>query len=183
MYLLLCRHHQNDCCITKGGNESHFNVSLIVRDKVTRQCPKTTTSEEKGEPKRIRTEVPLPLGQTGLRFYWVGVRPDITVTVDWALKSTCYLSFYWVRPDITVKVNWALKTTCYLSFYWVRIRHDITVTVNWALKTTYYLSFCWVRVRLDIIFMVGWALKTLVIYHSMSSSSPWYNRHGWPTGR
>ena len=29
----------------------------IVRDKVTRQCPQTTTFEEKGEPKRIRTEV------------------------------------------------------------------------------------------------------------------------------
>ena len=27
--------------------ESHFNVSLIVRDKVTRQCPLTTTFEEK----------------------------------------------------------------------------------------------------------------------------------------
>ena len=30
-----------------------------MRDKVTRQCPQTTTFEEKGEPKRIRTEVPL----------------------------------------------------------------------------------------------------------------------------
>ena len=26
-------------------------VSLIVRDKVTRQCPQTTTFEEKGKPK------------------------------------------------------------------------------------------------------------------------------------
>ena len=42
-----------------GSDESHFNISLIVRDKVTRQCPKTTTFEEKGEPKQIRTEVPL----------------------------------------------------------------------------------------------------------------------------
>ena len=33
--------------------------TLIVRDKVARQCPQTTTFEEKGEPKRIRTEVPL----------------------------------------------------------------------------------------------------------------------------
>ena len=30
-----------------------------VRDKVTRQCPQTITCEEKGEPKQIRTEVPL----------------------------------------------------------------------------------------------------------------------------
>ena len=42
-----------------GSDVSHFNVSLTVRDKVTRQRPQTTTSEEKGEPKRIRTEVPL----------------------------------------------------------------------------------------------------------------------------
>ena len=47
-------------CIKMGSDESHFNVSLIVRDKVTRQCPQTTTFEEKGEPKRYRTEV-LPL--------------------------------------------------------------------------------------------------------------------------
>ena len=34
---------QNDSCIKMGSDESHFNVSLIVRDKVTRQCPQTTT--------------------------------------------------------------------------------------------------------------------------------------------
>ena len=45
--------------IKMGSDESHFNVSLIVRDKVTRQCPQTTTFDEKGEPKRNRTEVPL----------------------------------------------------------------------------------------------------------------------------
>ena len=59
-YLSLHCHHQNDCCIKVGSDESHFNVSLTVRDKVTRQCPQTTIFEEKGEPKRIRTEV-LPL--------------------------------------------------------------------------------------------------------------------------
>ena len=60
-------------CIKMGSDESHFNVSLIVRDKVTRPCPQTTTFEEKGEPKRYRTELlplnyqptALPLGQTG----------------------------------------------------------------------------------------------------------------------
>ena len=30
-------------CIKMGNDESHFNVSLIVRDKVTRPCPQTTT--------------------------------------------------------------------------------------------------------------------------------------------
>ena len=53
-------HHQNDSCIKMGSDECHFNVSLIiVKDKVTRQCPQTTTFEEKGEPNRIRTEFPL----------------------------------------------------------------------------------------------------------------------------
>ena len=47
-------------CIKMGSDESHFNISSIVRDKVTRQCQQTTTFEEKGEPKRYRTEV-LPL--------------------------------------------------------------------------------------------------------------------------
>ena len=47
-------------CIKVGSDESLFNVSLIVRDKITRPCPQTTTFEEKGKPKRYRTEV-LPL--------------------------------------------------------------------------------------------------------------------------
>ena len=57
--LSLHRHHQDDSSIKVGSDESHFNVLLIVRDKVTRLCPQTTTFEEKGEPKRIRTEAPL----------------------------------------------------------------------------------------------------------------------------
>ena len=47
-------------CIKMGSDESHSNASLIVKDKVTRPCPQTTTFEEKGERKRYRKEV-LPL--------------------------------------------------------------------------------------------------------------------------
>ena len=43
IYLSLHCHHQNDSCIKMGSDESHFNVSLIVRDKVTRPCPQTAT--------------------------------------------------------------------------------------------------------------------------------------------
>ena len=42
-YLSLHCHHLNDSCIKMGSDESHFNVSLIVGDKFTRQCPQTTT--------------------------------------------------------------------------------------------------------------------------------------------
>ena len=62
IYLSLHCHHQNDFCLKAGGdeshfNESHFNVSLTVMDKVTRQCPQTTTFEEKGEPERKETGI------------------------------------------------------------------------------------------------------------------------------
>ena len=37
IYLSLHCHHQNDFCIKVGNDESHFNVSLFVKDTVTRQ--------------------------------------------------------------------------------------------------------------------------------------------------
>ena len=40
----------------------------IVRDKVTRHCPQTTTFEEEVEWKRIRTEVPLLTSLTPYRY-------------------------------------------------------------------------------------------------------------------
>ena len=59
IYLSLRCHQQNDTCMKVGSDESRFNVSLTVGDRVTRQCPQTATFEEKEEPKQIRTEVPL----------------------------------------------------------------------------------------------------------------------------
>ena len=61
-----------------------FNVSLIVRDKVTRQCPQTTTFEEKGEPKRIRTEVPLLTSLTPNR--WVKPAHELDICTQMHLK-------------------------------------------------------------------------------------------------
>ena len=67
IYLSLHCHHQNDSSIKVGSDESHFNISLTVRDKVTGQCPQTTTFEEEGEPKRIQTDVPLLTSLTPYR--------------------------------------------------------------------------------------------------------------------
>ena len=62
-------HHQNDSRIRIDSDESHFNVTLIMTDKVTRQ---TTTFEEKGETEAdsnrgLSAYQPnaLPLGPTG----------------------------------------------------------------------------------------------------------------------
>ena len=41
IYLSLRCHHQNDSCIKMGSGKSRFNVSLIVRDKVTNKTVST----------------------------------------------------------------------------------------------------------------------------------------------
>ena len=61
MYLSLDGHHQKDFCIKMGSDESHFNVS-VGSDGQSHKTVSTdhNLSEEKGEPKRYRTEA-LPL--------------------------------------------------------------------------------------------------------------------------
>ena len=68
-------HHQNDSCIMMGSDESHLNFPLSVRDKVTRQCPQTTTFLKRERDRGAEAESSrglsayqpnaLPLGQTG----------------------------------------------------------------------------------------------------------------------
>ena len=61
IYLSLHCHHQNDFCIKMGSDESDFNVS-VGSDGQSHKTVSTNHNlfEEKGEPKRHRTEV-LPL--------------------------------------------------------------------------------------------------------------------------
>ena len=74
IYLSLYCHHQNDFCIKMGSEESHFNVS-VGSDGQSHKTVSTNhnLSEEKGEPKRYRTEV-LPL--TNLTPYRWAKRPN-----------------------------------------------------------------------------------------------------------
>ena len=58
---LLTLSHRMACIKTDwAAMRAILMLSLTVRNKVSRQCPQTITFEEKGEPKRYRTEV-LPL--------------------------------------------------------------------------------------------------------------------------
>ena len=59
LYPPLHCHHQNDSCVKMGSGDSHFNVSLTVGDKVTRQCPQTVALLKRKES-RIGIE-PRPL--------------------------------------------------------------------------------------------------------------------------
>ena len=61
IYISLHCHHQNDSCVKVGSDESHFNAS-VGSDGQSHKTVSTNHNlfEEKGEPKRYRTEV-LPL--------------------------------------------------------------------------------------------------------------------------
>ena len=58
IYLSLHCHHHNDFCIKMGSDESRFNVS-VGSDGQSHKTVSTNHNlfEEKGEPKRYRTEV------------------------------------------------------------------------------------------------------------------------------
>ena len=62
LHLLLRRHHQNDSCIQTGNDDSHFNVSLIVRGRVHKpQLLKRSDSQSGIE---LRPNALTLLGQT-----------------------------------------------------------------------------------------------------------------------
>ena len=48
-YTYLHCHHHNDTCIKMGSDESHFNVLLIVRDKVSHSL-RQSVSGHKSQP-------------------------------------------------------------------------------------------------------------------------------------
>ena len=73
IYLSLHCHHQNDSFIKMGSDESHFKVSSIVRDKITRHCPDNNFSRERRaevdsnqDPTAYQPNA-LPLSQPGSR--------------------------------------------------------------------------------------------------------------------
>ena len=66
IYLSLHCHRQNDSCIKMGSDESRFNVSLIVRDKVTRHSVLKRKESRTKSNRGLSAYQPnaLPLGQT-----------------------------------------------------------------------------------------------------------------------
>ena len=100
IYLSLHCHHQNDSCIKMGSNESHFNVS-VESDGQSHKTVSTNHNlfEEKGEPKRYRTEV-LPL--TSLTPY-PAARPNRFTFADcvFVLINSVLLNIlcFWILPQ------------------------------------------------------------------------------------
>ena len=83
IYLSRHCHHQNDSCIKMVSDESHFNVSVRSNGQSHRTVSTNhNLYEEKGEPKRYRTEVlPLTATPTGMDLY---IQPIVTA---WKIVS------------------------------------------------------------------------------------------------
>jgi len=90
LYLTLHWHRQNDSCIKMGSDESHFNVSSIVRGKITQTVStdhSISREREREKPKPNGIEVLLLTSLTPYReakpsvagvlngvFYWAAVK-------------------------------------------------------------------------------------------------------------
>ena len=66
-YIILHCHRQNDSCIKMDSDESRFNVSLIVSNKVRKTVSQTTGFKEKGEPKAESNRGPSAYQPNALR--------------------------------------------------------------------------------------------------------------------
>ena len=95
IYLSLRCHHQNDSCIKMGSGESHFNVSLIVREKIARQCHKPQSFWRERRAEMVSNRGPsayhpnaLPLDQTDWRSLLVTTLRASSVVFTWNTHYT-----------------------------------------------------------------------------------------------
>ena len=103
IYLSLKFHHQNDPCIKMGSDESHFNVS-VGNDGQSHKAVSTNHNlfEEKGEPKRYRTEV-LPLTSITPYCYVRTVRRTvIRFLTELSVRRTWFQQF----DELYFVLNW-----------------------------------------------------------------------------
>ena len=116
----------NDSCIKIGSDDGHFNVLLIVtvRDKVTRQCPQTTTFEQKGEPKQNQAEA-LLLSSLTPYHYWLG-QTLISVTAETDVKLKDYLCL-----GLHIFVL-SFKMPFYMLSMWVKEKHLMNIWLSHA---------------------------------------------------
>ena len=121
MYLSLHCHHQNDFCIKMGSDESHFNVWLIVRDKVTRQCAQTTSFLKR---KANQAEALLLTSLTPYRWakpaHWT-MRRDV-MSLQTTVTDLGKRGHYWVTaPENVFSATW----------HWSYHTHMCACTYTW----------------------------------------------------
>ena len=98
IYLSLHCHRQNDSYIKMGSGRHHFNVSLILTDKVTNETVSTDhtfwrerrAEEDSNRGPSAYQPKALPLGQTGSRSRKICLLPVIVVKVTEVERSAVY---------------------------------------------------------------------------------------------
>ena len=134
-------------CIQMGSDDIHFDVSLIVKDKVTRQCPQTTSFEEKGEPKQIRTGVLLLISLTPYRQAkpadntetLPNQRSQYSTCVSLSVNSYALLQWFLVPSRLTelfISNFFSSKTGGQRADSWVRMESQQQGTVTLSVDTT-----------------------------------------------
>ena len=104
-----------------------------MRDKVTRQCPQTTTFEEKGEPKRIQTKAPLLTSLTP--YHWA--KPALSLIIkEKPFKQVCTPSSI---------ATGAVPILCHSSNATSTgdISHSVTVSPAVSLRLTHSTQSLW----------------------------------------
>ena len=97
-----------------------------MRNKVTKQCPQTTTFEEKGEPKQIRTEVLLLTSLTPYRLakpaHTRSVGVDVFYTTSARTRARLRFGFFlWKSCGLWTPSCYralAVRSVCIRIMYW-----------------------------------------------------------------
>ena len=104
-------------CIKMGSDESHFNVSLVVRNKVTRPCPQTTTflkrkeSQSGIEPRSFR-----------LPAYRLTARPN---------RLSCEsLADIYIYTHTTVHSSSVYTRLCHKALLWASYQRNLPANVK-----------------------------------------------------
>ena len=168
-----------------GSDESHFNVWLIVRDKITRQCPKTTSfwRERRAEAVSSRglsayQTNALPLGQTGSQkfpIFWPAIRQADPLTVGLLRvnrkpEQMTFVLKLCVDDDVTwptgVYFNMSsdLIVNHYASFILIFVRH-------WSMLRPVRLSV-WFALVGGLSLMVSVSVSLVVPSMSFTSEMP-----------
>ena len=123
-------------CIKMGSDESHFNVSLIVRDKVTRLCVHNHNFWRERTAEAVSNRGPfayqptaLPLGQTGSQI--ARHQPIFSFLIVWPpFKRQVLLRAQWAqelcesrggRPGLSVLTS--LMVSVDVKQYWTMLTH------------------------------------------------------------
>ena len=137
-------------CSKMGSNESHFNVSLIVRDKVTRQCPQTTTFEEKGEPKWNRTEVLLLTSFTARPNWLTSAHIRLKTTLSAVASCRPWVSSQCFKKAASSPLLSYLCSSCF--GHWKFTLHQTSTDCNfWKLNAKYWCGSAYLQTGTEVL--------------------------------